>query len=102
MLIVFASAKLMAELFERLGQPDLVGEILAGVLIGPSMLRWIAPSDFLTAHAEALMDLAEVWQLADRREDAEASIEEAIRLFERKGNLVATDRARARLEELRV
>src|SRR5262245_4133334 len=49
MLIVFASAKLMAELFERLGQPALVGEILAGVLIGPSVLRCIAPSDFLTA-----------------------------------------------------
>jgi Kef-type K+ transport system membrane component KefB len=49
MLIVFASAKLMAELFERLGQPGLVGEILAGVLIGPSVLNWIAPSDFLTA-----------------------------------------------------
>ena len=49
MLIVFASAKLMAELFERLGQPGLVGEILAGVLIGPSVLNRIAPSDFLTA-----------------------------------------------------
>jgi Na+:H+ antiporter len=49
MLIVFASAKLMAELFERMGQPGLVGEILAGVLIGPSVLNWIAPSDFLTA-----------------------------------------------------
>jgi len=31
MLIVFASAKLLAELFERLGQPGLVREILAGV-----------------------------------------------------------------------
>src|SRR4029453_624788 len=49
MLIVFTSAKLMAELFERLGQPGLVGEILAGVLIGPSVLHWIAPTDFLTA-----------------------------------------------------
>jgi Kef-type K+ transport system membrane component KefB len=49
MLIVFASAKLLAELFERMGQPGLVGEILAGVLIGPSVLHWIAPSDFLTA-----------------------------------------------------
>lgn len=49
MLIVFASAKLMAEIFERIGQPGIVGEILAGVLIGPSALNWIAPSDFLTA-----------------------------------------------------
>jgi Kef-type K+ transport system membrane component KefB len=49
MLIVFASAKLMAELFERLRQPGIAGEIIAGVLIGPSVLHWIAPSDFLTA-----------------------------------------------------
>src|SRR2546430_11727833 len=49
MLIVFASAKLMAEIFERLGQPGIVGEILAGVLVGPSVLNWLAPNEFLTA-----------------------------------------------------
>jgi Kef-type K+ transport system membrane component KefB len=59
MLIVFASAKLMAEIFVRLGQPGLVGEILAGVLVGPSVLRWIAPSDFLTA----LSDLGAIFLL---------------------------------------
>jgi Kef-type K+ transport system membrane component KefB len=47
MLLVFATAKLLAELFERLGQPGIVGEILAGVLIGPHVLGWLAPSDFL-------------------------------------------------------
>lgn len=49
MLVIFVSAKLMAELFERLNQPGIVGEILAGVLVGPSVLGWIAPSDFLGA-----------------------------------------------------
>src|SRR6185369_1277578 len=49
MLIVFASAKLLAEVAERLGQPGIVGEILAGVLIGPSVLGWLAPNEFLTA-----------------------------------------------------
>src|SRR6266699_3934979 len=48
-LVVFASAKLLSEIFERLGQPGIVGEILAGVLIGPHVLNWIAPSEFLTA-----------------------------------------------------
>ncbi len=52
MLLVFGSAKLLAELFERLGQPGIVGEILAGVLVGPSVLGWIAPSGFLTALSE--------------------------------------------------
>jgi len=52
MLVVFVSAKLMAELFERLNQPGIVGEILAGVLIGPSVLGWMAPNEFLSALAD--------------------------------------------------
>lgn len=47
LLLVFASAKLLAELFERLGQPGILGEILAGVLIGPYVLGWMHPSDLL-------------------------------------------------------
>src|SRR6516225_6517090 len=39
MLVVFASAKLLCEIFERLGQPGIVGEILAGVLIGAACPR---------------------------------------------------------------
>jgi len=52
MLMVFGTAKLLAELFERLNQPGIVGEILAGVLIGPSVLGWMAPNDFLRALAD--------------------------------------------------
>jgi Kef-type K+ transport system membrane component KefB len=52
MLILFVSAKLMAEVAERLNQPGIVGEIIAGVLIGPSVLGWLAPSEFLTAMSE--------------------------------------------------
>lgn len=52
MLTVFVSAKLMAEVFERLGQPGIVGEILAGVLIGPYVLGWMAPNETLTLLAE--------------------------------------------------
>ena len=49
MLVMFVSAKLMAEIAERIGQPGIVGEILAGVLAGPSVLGLLAPSDFLSA-----------------------------------------------------
>lgn len=49
MLTIFATAKLLAELFERMGQPGIVGEILAGVLIGPSALAWIAPNELLSS-----------------------------------------------------
>lgn len=43
-LLVFASAKLLAEVFERIGQPGIVGEILAGILIGPHVLGWLVPN----------------------------------------------------------
>jgi Kef-type K+ transport system membrane component KefB len=46
LLIMLVAAKVMAELFERLRQPAVAGEILAGVLIGPSVLNWVTPSDF--------------------------------------------------------
>jgi Kef-type K+ transport system membrane component KefB len=47
LLLVFASAKLAAEIFERLGQPGIVGEIIAGVLIGPHVLGWMSPNQML-------------------------------------------------------
>lgn len=52
MLIVFGAAKLMAELFERIGQPGMVGEIIAGALIGPSVLNWIQPNEILAGFSE--------------------------------------------------
>jgi Kef-type K+ transport system membrane component KefB len=43
--LMIAAAKLLAEVFERLRQPGVVGEILAGVIIGPSVLGWVQPSE---------------------------------------------------------
>src|ERR687894_957397 len=50
--IMLLSAKLMAELFERVRQPAVAGEILAGVLIGPSLLALAAPSEITDLLAE--------------------------------------------------
>jgi Kef-type K+ transport system membrane component KefB len=52
MLVVFASAKLLSEILERLGQPGIVGEIIAGVLIGPHVLGWMAPNEVLNVLSE--------------------------------------------------
>src|SRR5574342_1037429 len=49
MLLVFGSAKLLAEICERINVPGLVGEILAGALIGPGVLGWVSPNQTLTA-----------------------------------------------------
>src|SRR5687767_295540 len=50
--VMLAAAKIMAEIFERLRQPAVVGEILAGVIVGPSILGWVAPSAVITILAE--------------------------------------------------
>ena len=50
--VMLAAAKIMAEVFERLKQPAVVGEILAGIIIGPSLLAWVAPSELITILAE--------------------------------------------------
>ena len=50
--LIIAAAKVMAEIFERLRQPAVVGEILAGVVIGPSVLGWVQPSDLIAVLAE--------------------------------------------------
>jgi Kef-type K+ transport system membrane component KefB len=52
MLLVFGCAKLLSEISERFGQPGIVGEIAAGVLIGPSVLNWIQPNEILHALSE--------------------------------------------------
>ena len=50
--IMLAAAKFMAELFERLRQPAVAGEIMAGILIGPSLLNLAAPSEITSILAE--------------------------------------------------
>ena len=50
--LMLAAAKVLAEVFERLRQPAIVGEILAGVLIGPSVLNWVATSEITNTLAE--------------------------------------------------
>jgi Kef-type K+ transport system membrane component KefB len=44
-LVVLVAAKLAAEIAERVGVPAVVGEIVAGILIGPSLLNLVGESD---------------------------------------------------------
>ncbi len=41
--VILVGAKLLGELAERLGQPAVLGELLAGVLLGPSLLGLLEP-----------------------------------------------------------
>jgi len=50
--LVLLAAKLGDEIFKRIGQPAIVGEILAGVLIGPSLLGLVELGEVLEVFAE--------------------------------------------------
>ena len=50
--LVLLAAKLGDELFKRLKQPTLIGEILAGVIIGPAVFGLVEPNQTLEVFAE--------------------------------------------------
>jgi Kef-type K+ transport system membrane component KefB len=41
--VVLAVCRLMGELFRRIQQPRVVGEMFAGIMLGPSLLGWALP-----------------------------------------------------------
>lgn len=43
--VILIAAKIVGQLAERIGQPAVLGELLAGILIGPSLLGAINPAD---------------------------------------------------------
>jgi DNA-binding SARP family transcriptional activator len=77
------------------------GQFEAAESLAREAVEFAEQSDFLHSHADALADLAEVHRLAGRPTEAIAAIEAAIELHEAKGNVLAVERCRALLEELR-
>lgn len=43
-IVVIVAARLMGAVFVRLRQPAVIGEILAGILLGPSLLGYLSPT----------------------------------------------------------
>ena len=86
---------LRAKMLARRGQPK-SAESLAREAVALA-----EPTDWTDTHADALMALAEVRRLTEQMEGVREAAEEALRLYERKGNLVSAKRARALLAELR-
>src|SRR5947207_15152579 len=70
----FVSAKAVGEVFERISLPSVLGEILAGAVLGPYALGWIPITD--TIHSVA--DLGAIFVLF--RAVLETSLGELIRM----------------------
>jgi Kef-type K+ transport system membrane component KefB len=41
--VILAACRLVGSLFQKMHQPRVVGEMFAGILLGPSLLGWVAP-----------------------------------------------------------
>lgn len=50
--VLLLAARFLSELSVRLGVPAVIGELLAGLLLGPSVLGWVAPDATLKILAE--------------------------------------------------
>jgi len=52
LLTILLAARLMAEIAVRLKAPSVIGELAAGVVLGPSLLGWLEPNEVLKLLAE--------------------------------------------------
>ena len=52
LLIILLTARVFAELATRLQTPSVIGELFAGVVLGPSLLGWIEPVEAIKLMAE--------------------------------------------------
>jgi monovalent cation:proton antiporter-2 (CPA2) family protein len=47
LVLILFTTKIAGTLAVRLGQPAVLGKLISGVLLGPAVLGWIMPSDFI-------------------------------------------------------
>ena len=59
--------------------------------------RLVEPTDLLSLHGDAMLDLADVLRICEREEESEQAARAGLALYERKGNAAAAARARALL-----
>jgi Kef-type K+ transport system membrane component KefB len=48
-IVIILATRMLGSLFARFGQPAVIGEITAGILLGPSLFGWLWPgaADFI-------------------------------------------------------
>jgi tetratricopeptide (TPR) repeat protein len=76
------------------------GRLGDGEQFGREAVALAGDTDDINLRADALIALAEVLRIAERPEEAVPLIEEALRLYKQKGNVVSAGRARSLIAEL--
>jgi tetratricopeptide (TPR) repeat protein len=77
------------------------GDVDEALRLAREAVAIVAQTDWLNPRGDALLDLAEVLDLAERFDEAAPLIAEALRLYEQKGNIVSAGKAHELLAELR-
>ncbi len=83
LLLLIVAARIFGEIFKKLGQPALLGEIIAGIILGPSVLKIVQPTQALSGIA----DLAMFFIILSA--GLEMEFKEVMRSFRGKGLIVA-------------
>ncbi len=52
LLLILVGARIFAELFQRIGLPPVLGELAAGLFLGPTLLGWVTLGDTIKLLAE--------------------------------------------------
>jgi len=52
LLLILVGARIFAEIFQRLGLPPVLGELVAGLFLGPTVLGWVSLNDTIKLLAE--------------------------------------------------
>jgi Kef-type K+ transport system membrane component KefB len=64
LVVIVAAARLCGRLMRHFGQPQVVGEMLAGIALGPSLLGWVAPGALAALFpADRMLPLAVLSQI---------------------------------------
>ena len=83
LLLLIVSARILGEIFKRFNQPALLGEILAGIIVGPSAFKLVQP----TAALSGISELAMFFIILSA--GLEMQFKEVIRSFFGKGIVIA-------------
>ena len=78
--------------------PGRRGQAEEAEALGRRAIELSRQMDYVEVRGDVLMDMAEVMELSGRPAEAAPYIREALRLYERKGNVVSAARARSLLE----
>jgi Kef-type K+ transport system membrane component KefB len=79
LLVILLTARVLAELAVRLKTPAVIGELLAGVVLGPSLFGWLEPTQAIRLMAEigVILLLFEVGLETDVRRLARTGVKSA-------------------------